>query len=166
MSLDTANAAPGIRAPTGYRSALISTAGHCKIACGFCLRADRGHTFLDLATYTRALSRLKEIGVEGICLTGGEPTHHPELRQLIRLAHQFGLPVSVVTSARTEADVTQLSALAHLLQNVTVSADSLEAMTLGSTTRTVQSAMSTLRRVDTPGQVAPYVLEDHRRRVH
>jgi organic radical activating enzyme len=100
---------------TQVRTALVSTAGHCKVACGFCFRADRAHGFLDTATYARTLSRLKETGVEGVCLSGGEPTHHPQLRQLVRLAHQFGMSVSMVTSARTEAEVTALSQIAHLL---------------------------------------------------
>ncbi len=136
-----------------YRTALVSTAGHCRIACGFCFRADRSHGFLNLATYTRTLSRLREIGVEGICLTGGEPAHHPELRPLVRLAHQFGLPVSVVTSARDTEDVGRLAGLAHLLTNVTVSADSAGAMELGLTTRSVASAITTLRHVPAQRQV-------------
>ncbi|MDJ0345632.1 radical SAM protein [Streptomyces sp. H10-C2] len=137
----------------GFRSALVSTAGHCKIACGFCLRADRAHGFLDVRTYTRALSRLKELGIRDICLTGGEPTHHPGLRQFVRLAHQFGMPVSIVTSARTEAEVTALEAIARLLHNVTVSADSEGARALGRTTRTVLSAVATLQRTDTPTKI-------------
>lgn len=132
----------------GFRAALISTAGHCAIACGFCFRADRTHGFLDVSTYTRALSRLKESGVTGVCLTGGEPAHHPELRQLVRLAHQFGMPVSVVTSAREEAEVQRLEQVAHLLANVTVSADSVGAMRLGRTRRSVLAAAHTLRRIE------------------
>ncbi|MGW7305327.1 radical SAM protein [Streptomyces sp. NPDC054835] len=138
---------------TPARTALISTAGHCKVACGFCFRADRAHGFLSIDTYTRALSRLKETGVEGVCLTGGEPTHHPQLRQLVRLAHQFGMAVSMVTSARTEAEVTALAEVEHLLTNVTVSADSEGAMALGRTTRTVASAVATLLAVDVPAKV-------------
>ncbi|GGO42449.1 radical SAM protein [Streptomyces lasiicapitis] len=138
---------------TQIRTALVSTAGHCKIACGFCFRADRTAGFLDTATYTRTLSRLKEAGVEGACLTGGEPTHHPEIRQLVRLAHQFGIPVSMVTSARTVTEVATLSKLAHLLENVTVSADSQGAMELGRTTRTVESALSTLRAISTDTKI-------------
>lgn len=128
-----------------FRTALISTAGHCAVACGFCFRADRAHGYLAIPTYATALSRLKEIGVEGVCLTGGEPTHHPDLRQLIRLSHQFGMPVSVVTSARTPAEVRRLREVSHLLANVTVSADSAEAMRLGRTTRSVLSGVSALR---------------------
>ncbi|MEE1930242.1 radical SAM protein [Streptomyces sp. TRM 70351] len=134
---------------THVRTALISTAGHCKVACGFCFRADRAHGFLDTATYTRTLSRLREAGVEGVCLSGGEPTHHPRLRQLVRLAHQFGMAVSVVTSARTAAEVTVLSRVARLLANVTVSADSQGAMALGRTTRTAASGIDTLRALGT-----------------
>ncbi|MFI6469866.1 radical SAM protein [Streptomyces sp. NPDC050516] len=135
------------------RTALISTAGHCKVACGFCFRADRAHGFLDTATYTRTLSRLKEMGVEGVCLTGGEPTHHPELRQLVRLAHQFGMSVSMVTSARTVAESLALSQVAHLLANVTVSADSRGAMLMGRTTRTAASGISTLRTISTETKI-------------
>ncbi|MER5830530.1 radical SAM protein [Streptomyces sp. NPDC002130] len=134
---------------TQVRTALISTAGHCKVACGFCFRADRAHGFLDTATYARALSRLKETGVEGVCLSGGEPTHHPRLRQFVRLAHQFGMSVSMVTSARTAAEVTALSEIAHLLANVTVSADSQGAMLLGRTTRTAASGIDTLSTIST-----------------
>ncbi|MEV6122284.1 radical SAM protein [Streptomyces sp. NPDC052077] len=135
------------------RTALISTAGHCKVACGFCFRADRAHGFLDTRTYTRTLSRLKETGVDGVCLTGGEPTHHPHLRQLVRLAHQFGMSVSMVTSARTVTDVITLSHVADLLANVTVSADSEGAMLLGRTTRTVASGIDTLRAISTETRI-------------
>lgn len=138
---------------TQVRTALISTAGHCKVACGFCFRADRAHGFLDTAAYTRTLSRLKETGVEGLCLTGGEPTHHPQLRQLVRLAHQFGMSVSMVTSARTVAEVIALSQVAHLLANVTVSADSQGAMLLGRTTRTAASGIDTLRAISTETKI-------------
>ncbi|MEV6677943.1 radical SAM protein [Streptomyces erythrochromogenes] len=85
---------------TPVRTALISTAGHCEVACSFCFRADRARGFLTTATYTRALSRLKETGVEGVCLTGGEPTHHPDLPQLVRLALQFGMTVFLATDSR------------------------------------------------------------------
>ncbi|MFC7306845.1 radical SAM protein [Streptomyces monticola] len=138
--------------PHTVRSALISTAGHCKIACGFCFRADRARGFLDIPTYTRALSRLKEVGVEGICLTGGEPAHHPELRQLARLAHQFGLSASLVTSARDETDVERLAEIGHLLTNVTVSADTLGAMDLGGTQRSVLSGIATLEEHQSPAR--------------
>ncbi|MBT2543544.1 radical SAM protein [Streptomyces sp. ISL-44] len=138
---------------TPARTVLVSTAGHCEVACSFCFRADRARGFLTTATYTRALSRLKETGVEGVCLTGGEPTHHPDLRQLVRLALQFGMAVSMVTSARSEAEVTALAEVGHLLTNVTVSADSQGAMALGRTTRTAASAVATLDAVDTSSKV-------------
>lgn len=140
---------PGLR----HTTALISTAGHCEIACGFCLRADRARGFLDIPIYARSLSRLKEIGVESVCLTGGEPSHHPQLGQLVRLAHQFGLLVSVVTSARAPADVARLSEIGHLLANVTVSADTTGAMALGDTTRSVESGITTLHQVDAPARI-------------
>ena len=89
----------------------------------------------------------------GVCLTGGEPTHHPQLRQLVRLARQFGMSVSMVTSARAVAEVVTLSTVAHLLANVTVSADSQGAMLLGRTTRTAASGIDTLRAISTETKI-------------
>lgn len=166
MSIDTVSAPPGAR----FRTALISTAGHCAVACGFCFRAERAHGFLNLNTYTRALSRLKELGVEGVCLTGGEPTHHPKMRQLVRLARQFGLPVSLVTSARTPAEVIRLGEIAHLLANVTVSADSENAMQLGRTNRSVASGVAVLQQAAAPAKVLHvtywHLTDDECRTIH
>ncbi len=91
--------------------------------------------------------------MEAICLTGGEPAHHPDLRQLVRLAHQFGIPVSVVTSARAPDDVGRLADIARLLTNITVSADSEGAMKLGRTTRSAASALATLEQIPTADRV-------------
>ncbi|MBH1932766.1 radical SAM protein [Streptomyces sp. AV19] len=153
MTLETATPIEAPESSLHFRSALISTAGHCAVACGFCFRADRAHGFLDVTTYARTLSRLREIGVGGVCLTGGEPTHHPQLRTLVRLAHQFGMSVSMVTSARTQEEVSRLSEIGHLLETVTVSADSHGAMLLGRTKRSAESAAATLRSVPASGKV-------------
>ncbi|MDX2393608.1 hypothetical protein NJL88_26825 [Streptomyces sp. DK15] len=71
----------------------------------------------------------------------------------VRLALQFGMTVSMVTSARSEVEVSALAKVGHLLTNVTVSADSQGAMALGRTTRTAASAVATLDAVDTPSKV-------------
>ncbi|MFK4222125.1 radical SAM protein [Streptomyces sp. NPDC019890] len=147
----TPSALSSLRTP--FKTALVSTAGHCATACGFCFRADRAHGFLEIPTFTRALSRLKEIGVEGICLTGGEPVHHPQLRDLVRLAHQFGIAISMVTSARTLTEVTDLEKISHLLSNITVSADSAGAMELGRTARSITTGIATLKAISTPVKV-------------
>lgn len=126
--------------PNGaLRGVLISTADNCAVNCRFCFRADVGRDVLSLATYARALSRLREIGVDELCLSGGEPTDHPEFGRLARVAVQFGFRASVVTAARSGPRLDALAEVAGLLSHVTVSADSRRAEELGRTGRTISS---------------------------
>ncbi|MFI9208626.1 radical SAM protein [Streptomyces sp. NPDC053253] len=122
------------------RGVLVSTADACAVGCRFCFRADVGRDVLSLEQYARALSRLRELGIDELCLSGGEPTDHPEFRQLVRVAVQFGFRCAVVTAAREGRRLTALAGVAGLLSHVTVSADSREAERLGHTGRTVPSA--------------------------
>jgi hypothetical protein len=122
------------------RGVLISTADNCLVNCRFCFRADIGRDVLSLDTYARALSRLREVGVEELCLSGGEPTDHPEFGQLVRVAVQFGFRASVVTAARTGPRLDALAEVAGMLSHITVSADSRKAEERGRTGRTLSSA--------------------------
>ncbi|MEU3096487.1 radical SAM protein [Streptomyces sp. NPDC006967] len=117
----------------------MSTADACAVGCRFCFRADTGRDVLDVNVYARALSRLRELGVEEVCLSGGEPTDHPEFRTLVRLTLQFGLRCSVVTAARSGRRLEALSRVTTMLSHVTVSADTREAERLGRTGRTISS---------------------------
>ncbi|GGU81822.1 hypothetical protein GCM10010260_12910 [Streptomyces filipinensis] len=118
---------------------LISTADNCAVNCRFCFRADVGRDVLSLDTYSRALSRLREIGIDELCLSGGEPTDHPDFGRLVRVALQFGFRASVVTAARTGPRLDALAEVAGMLSHVTVSADSQKAEELGRTGRTISS---------------------------
>jgi molybdenum cofactor biosynthesis enzyme MoaA len=122
-----------------FRGVLISTADNCEVNCRFCFRADIGRDVLSLDTYARALSRLREVGVEELCLSGGEPTDHPEFGQLVRVAVQFGFRASVVTAARSGPRLDALAKVAGMLSHITVSADSRKAEELGRTGRTISS---------------------------
>ncbi|MER5750826.1 radical SAM protein [Streptomyces sp. NPDC002088] len=121
------------------RGVLVSTADNCAVNCRFCFRADVGRDVLSLDTYARALSRLREIGIDELCLSGGEPTDHPEFGRLVRVALQFGFRASVVTAARSGPRLDALAEVAGMLSHVTVSADSRKADELGRTGRTISS---------------------------
>jgi len=125
----------------GAHAVLVSTADACAVGCPFCFRADFGHDVLEIPTYTRALSRLKELGFGEVCLTGGEPTDHAEFRQLVRLALQFGYACSVVTAARPGPRVDALASAATMLTHVTVSAASHRVPGRDRTGRTILSTL-------------------------
>lgn len=142
-----------VRTPTAV---LVSTADACRVGCRFCFRADRGSDVLGLDTFARALSRLKELGVTEVCLSGGEPTDHQNFLQLVRVSLQFGLPASTVTAARADVRAERLESAAGMLSWITLSADSVEAGRLGGVDRSPASALPLIRRLP-PDRVSLHV---------
>lgn len=80
---------------------------------------------MPISMFRRALSRIHEIGVRRICITGGEPTEHPSFLELVRSAHQFGLSPSLVTSAPSTDALRLVAGVGKLLAHLTLSVDSL-----------------------------------------
>ena len=52
----------------------------CNLKCGYCTEYDRTS---DPAPYDELASRLAKLPAWGVCLTGGEPTMHPRLPDLV-----------------------------------------------------------------------------------
>lgn len=50
------------------------------------------------STFQRALSVLTQLGISDIRFTGGEPTIHPEFQQLVKIAHEQGFQVGLVSN--------------------------------------------------------------------
>ena len=58
-----------------------------------------GHRELGEDDIRRCLDEIREIGVEYVDITGGEPTLHPHLAVAVRHAAQIGMQVEVTTNA-------------------------------------------------------------------
>ena len=73
----------------------------CNFRCPFCHNAELlGSDVEPLMTAEALLSFLKKRQgiLEGVCITGGEPTIHPELPRLLRAIRELGYPVKVDTN--------------------------------------------------------------------
>lgn len=109
--------------------ALVSLDEACTIGCRFCFRSDTGRQRVSVDQFTRTVSRLVQNGFREVCLTGGEPTHHPRFAQLVRACRQFGAHVSVISACGNDPGAFwRLSAVAHLCAHITISADSAYVM--------------------------------------
>lgn len=72
----------------------------CNLSCGYCNEFDKTSDPVPLETLKHRLDKLKELGSFSVCFTGGEPTLHPDLPELIRYAReelQF-VRVSMITN--------------------------------------------------------------------
>lgn len=61
----------------------------CNLSCGYCSEYDKTSDPVPVEVLEAQLRKLKELGTFGICLTGGEPTLHPDLPRLIRTCRQL-----------------------------------------------------------------------------
>jgi len=88
-----------------YKADLALTYG-CNNACGHCYNEkDRGRTrSLTLDEWKQVLDKLCAIGVPHIIFTGGEPTLHPHLVELVGYARDLGLVTGVNSNGRRFAN--------------------------------------------------------------
>lgn len=130
-----------------FRSALISVSDACRVACRHCFRADKGTTDLTLEVLERTLSRLREVGLERLCFTGGEPLDHPELDKLIRKTIQFGVSVSIITGRAATLANQALPDWLQRVESIGLSFDSEFLVTAGVSTRKLEEAVAAAHKI-------------------
>jgi radical SAM protein with 4Fe4S-binding SPASM domain len=109
-----------INAP--YKADLALTYG-CNNACRHCYNRPQFQSPLSLGEgqgeglsvrqWQKVLRKLTHIGVPQVIFTGGEPTLHPGLTELIRSAEHLGLITGLNTNGRRLAERTFADSLAH-----------------------------------------------------
>ncbi|MBF0595092.1 MAG: radical SAM protein [Candidatus Omnitrophica bacterium] len=116
----------GIRADkvlTGPRSVSIGISRECNLSCKYCLgrpfddfkplKKEERSPFITMADFIKIVEDCSLLGVEHITLCGGEPTLHPDIRQMIAWIIKKKMRVSLNTNGTFNAD------LRKVLQSVT-----------------------------------------------
>jgi MoaA/NifB/PqqE/SkfB family radical SAM enzyme len=87
-----ANGAPGTFSRLRYSPFLVQLViiRRCNLSCSYCSEYDKVSDPIPSEILHERLSKLKALGTFGISLTGGEPTLHPDLPDLIRTCRQLG----------------------------------------------------------------------------
>jgi MoaA/NifB/PqqE/SkfB family radical SAM enzyme len=70
----------------------------CNLACTYCNEFDKDSQPVPTAEMLRRIDKLAELGTSIITFSGGEPTLHPDLDQLIARARDLGAIVTVITN--------------------------------------------------------------------
>ncbi|MGC9520660.1 MAG: radical SAM protein [Anaerolineae bacterium] len=86
----------------------------CNNACPHCYNEQERFAMASLTTrdWMRVFDRILDIGIPHVILTGGEPTLHPALAQLVRYADGLGLIVGMNSNGRRLADRVLTTSLA------------------------------------------------------
>jgi molybdenum cofactor biosynthesis enzyme MoaA len=147
----------GSRASLAPRAALLSIIDSCSVGCRFCFRADKTATVMTPKDFSRTLSRLTDLGVKAVTLTGGEPLEHPVLLDLLCLSEPFPMALSIITSGKSTNALPTLKKAVQWLNGVTISADSLGAQRVGHVDRKPGGAFQ-LARALAPLQCTVHIL--------
>ena len=85
-------AVPAVRFRLGYSPFLahLVIIRRCNLSCGYCSEYDKVSDPIPVEVLEKRLRKLRSLGTFGISLTGGEPTLHPSLPQLIRKCRKLG----------------------------------------------------------------------------
>lgn len=62
----------------------------CNLACGYCFEYDKTSDPVPVVTLEQRLEKLRDLRAWVVCLTGGEPTLHPDLVKLVRRMRELG----------------------------------------------------------------------------
>jgi MoaA/NifB/PqqE/SkfB family radical SAM enzyme len=84
--------APGIFSRLRYSPFLAQLViiRRCNLSCSYCSEYDKVSDPIQTEILEKRLWKLKSLGTFGISLTGGEPTLHPQLPDLIRKCRKLG----------------------------------------------------------------------------
>jgi radical SAM protein with 4Fe4S-binding SPASM domain len=68
---------------------------------------------LSTEDFKRVISKVWGFGIPHICFTGGEPTGHPDLVELVEYAEELGVITGLLTNGRKLRDAAYMNALAE-----------------------------------------------------
>ncbi|MEA3280020.1 MAG: radical SAM protein [Thermodesulfobacteriota bacterium] len=78
----------------------IDITNYCNFDCIHCLRdklSPRAHMQTELLEFV--LREVASVGIREVCLTGGEPALHPDLKRIFKLIVEYGMRFSLVSNA-------------------------------------------------------------------
>jgi MoaA/NifB/PqqE/SkfB family radical SAM enzyme len=119
----------GHRADSGLRWAYLEVTGVCDLQCPYCYNRD-SEVILDseisVDVFRRAILRLQSVGIEQVTLSGGEPTLHSRLADLVSIASTAGLSVHLCSNGRA-MELNEMSILVESgLTQVQVNVDHMD----------------------------------------
>jgi SynChlorMet cassette radical SAM/SPASM protein ScmF len=95
-------------------SLYLYIAGSCNLACRHCWitptfqASGNGGQFIKLEYVEKAVREAKPLGLRSVKLTGGEPTLHPQFREIVEIIHEQGIEIILETNGTlVDADLAQ-----------------------------------------------------------
>lgn len=109
-----------------YSRIYIEITNVCNLSCSFCIGNVRAPRFMSTDEFTHVLEQIKPYTDHIYLHILGEPLAHPQLQELLTVAHHFGMKVNITTNGTLLAKAQNVLLCAPALRKVSVSLHSLE----------------------------------------
>ncbi len=81
-----------------FPSVGLKLTGACRLRCPFCCEPDRGQEVHPIDNFIKIAQKLKQLGTQRLCLTGGDPLLYPHITDLIKQTNSLGFFNLLLTS--------------------------------------------------------------------
>jgi AdoMet-dependent heme synthase len=119
----------GRETENSLRWAYLEIIGKCDLKCSYCYNRESGFgvdSQISVNEFRQAIDRLHSAGIEQVTLSGGEPTLHSHLADLVSVASKTGMSVHICSNGRA-LSLNAMSALAKAgLSQVQVNVDHMD----------------------------------------
>ena len=78
--------------------AYINITDQCNKFCGFCFNKNNFKPDLALSKFIIILDKLKNMKIKQVTLSGGEPTLHPDIKEMLTLTKELGMRTHLATN--------------------------------------------------------------------
>ena len=149
-------------------SAYLHITNRCNLHCMGCYSNNRERNVcedLSLQHITKILDELKDIGLETLCISGGEPFLRPDLDQIVIYAKNIGIENVMITSNATCIDISMLTNIKKLVTCIAISIDGFntENQQFIRDSGTFQKVITTSREMKRCGIPMKFVATIHRK---
>lgn len=100
---------------------LIQIANTCHMFCPHCMqRSDAGQWHMSMETVEQCARHAEELGVMAIMISGGEPTEHPQFKEIVRRFLKFPI-VCIISNGDWADNLEMIKTMRWLLSHKNVS---------------------------------------------
>lgn len=98
----------------------------CNLRCSFCIGNVRTSRFMDVDEFSHILEQIKPYTDHIYLHVLGEPLMHPQLKEILAIAHEFDMFVNITTNGTLLAKAQEILLNAPALRKVSISLHSME----------------------------------------
>lgn len=98
----------------------------CNLSCSFCIGNVRAPRFMSTEQFAHVIEQAKPYTKHVYLHVLGEPLAHPQLEEILTVAHHFGMSVNITTNGTLLANTQKVLLNAPALRKISISLHSME----------------------------------------